>query len=214
MKDNVWIVCDYGGVIADDHCPEAEWKLANLFGCAPEIIRKQITEKSPNGRAVRLNKLSERGFWESVSLGISGNTLLPAPEHKLTELWSDMYSVRPYVMDILHHANRRGALLGIATNVDQYRHEFLELAIKKYSIEFVVFGSWKIGSMKPDGAFFEAITKQARVQARSILFFDDRDEHVDAARESGWMAHKYIGKNQMRSQIEVHLNNFKYPHGE
>ena len=54
-----------------------------------------------------------------------------------------------------------------------------------------VFSSAEIGFKKPDAPFFEAIANSIGVPAERILFWDDSQGHVDAARACGWQAERY-----------------------
>lgn len=48
--------------------------------------------------------------------------------------------------------------------------------------------SYRVGVMKPEPGIFEALARQAGVDAARILFVDDRTENVDGARRAGLQA--------------------------
>ncbi len=48
------------------------------------------------------------------------------------------------------------------------------------------FASHELGVLKPDDAAYEAVERGTGVPAGEILFFDDRDVNVAAARRRGW----------------------------
>jgi putative hydrolase of the HAD superfamily len=48
------------------------------------------------------------------------------------------------------------------------------------------FASHLIGARKPDERAYEHVERETRTPARAILFFDDVEENVEAARRRGW----------------------------
>ena len=48
--------------------------------------------------------------------------------------------------------------------------------------------SHEVGLAKPDPAIYRLTEQRLGVQAHQIVFLDDRDEHVEAARTCGWSA--------------------------
>ncbi|MEQ8769594.1 MAG: HAD-IA family hydrolase [Phycisphaerales bacterium] len=63
-----------------------------------------------------------------------------------------------------------------------------------------------IGHAKPDGRIYEAFVQAVGVAPASILFFDDLEENIDAARAAGWNAvrvdHEGDTAAQMRAELE------------
>jgi putative hydrolase of the HAD superfamily len=51
--------------------------------------------------------------------------------------------------------------------------------------------SWHVGATKPDPAAYAGATDVLGVHPSVVLFVDDSDENVVAAREAGWQAHHY-----------------------
>jgi putative hydrolase of the HAD superfamily len=50
------------------------------------------------------------------------------------------------------------------------------------------FASHELGMLKPDPAMYGVVSSVTGVPPQRILFFDDLDAHVLAAREAGWTA--------------------------
>ena len=44
---------------------------------------------------------------------------------------------------------------------------------------------------KPDPAIYEAVEKDCCLAPHSLLFADDRDENIEAARARGWQTHLF-----------------------
>jgi HAD superfamily hydrolase (TIGR01509 family) len=54
-----------------------------------------------------------------------------------------------------------------------------------------VFASAELGVAKPDAAFFLKVTQALNLSPQEILFWDDFDKNVEAARAIGWHAEHY-----------------------
>lgn len=185
---NTWLLVDYGGVLADDHLPAGEDKLADTLGAPAGIIRHALSERSASGRALRLDKISESEFWQKVAIEVNvGSRSLPTPE-ELTQLWANCYAIRLDVAELLREIKSNGVRLGLATNVDRYREKYLLAELDRHSLALRVWASYSVGIMKPDANYFKQIAKEIfDVDGPSnCLYVDDRQSHVDAALSVGW----------------------------
>jgi len=81
----------------------------------------------------------------------------------------------------------------LATNQEKYRAEYIweELGLIGYFDG--IFCSASIGAMKTDIAFYEHIHSALGIspEATTILFFDDSEKNIVAARNVGWKAYHY-----------------------
>ena len=84
------------------------------------------------------------------------------------------------------------------------------LALNRYRIEtfglkplFVAFfSSCFLGVRKPDPGIFRLAVRVMQVDPDACLFVDDRDENVEAARETGLPAVRYPGADGLRETLE------------
>ena len=51
--------------------------------------------------------------------------------------------------------------------------------------------SWRLGTTKPDPAAFARATERLEVDPGRVLFVDDSEANVEAARAHGWQAHRH-----------------------
>jgi len=189
-----WLLVDYGGVLAFSHLRDAEARLADLFGCDIPSLRSAITEKSELGELIRLDRISEEKFWTAVARQLMGHAHMPASAGGLTRLWSACYGIDPVVAQALREVALHGTRIGIATNVDRYREQYMTTAIAAAGLEARIFPSHRLGAIKPAQAFFaqaeREIVESGGANA-AIGFIDDRPEHVAAAVAHGWAAQRY-----------------------
>lgn len=87
----------------------------------------------------------------------------------------------------------------IASN---YPHWIAELATGMLAGRFeTVIASSDIGVRKPDPAFFERLLAELEVAAADVLFVDDREVNVEAARDVGLRAHRFDGVEGLRRRL-------------
>ncbi|MCY3639059.1 MAG: HAD-IA family hydrolase, partial [Chloroflexi bacterium] len=73
----------------------------------------------------------------------------------------------------------------IATNQHEYRARYMSEVFGYADIFDGEFYSCRLGAMKPEVGYFHAILKSLPYQPKQLLFIDDRDRNVAAARSVG-----------------------------
>jgi putative hydrolase of the HAD superfamily len=63
------------------------------------------------------------------------------------------------------------------------------------------FASQLLGCAKPGREIYEKVVGLLRVKPHDILFFDDREENVLAARQLGWNARLYTNSDSLESDL-------------
>ena len=66
------------------------------------------------------------------------------------------------------------------------------------------FLSHELGLIKPDREIYDHVAARLELAASSILFFDDNQLNVDAARDAGWQAVRVQGPQAARECLEQH----------
>ncbi|AFZ66609.1 HAD-IA family hydrolase [Deinococcus peraridilitoris] len=96
--------------------------------------------------------------------------------------------------DLVQHVaalRERGWQVYLATNQERYRVAYLLHDMKFEAFVDGEFSSATIGVRKPDAAYFERVTRTLGMNAHDVVFWDDRAENVEAARQAGWTAYHY-----------------------
>jgi FMN phosphatase YigB (HAD superfamily) len=66
------------------------------------------------------------------------------------------------------------------------------------------FLSHELGLIKPDREIYDHVAERLDISASSILFFDDNQLNVDAARAAGWQAVRIQGPEEARACLAEH----------
>ncbi len=94
--------------------------------------------------------------------------------------------------------------LSLATNQEHRRaaHLWRDLELEHHfdAIHY----SADIGHQKPNGEFFAAVEDRTGFDGPHLLFFDDQERNVSAARERGWHAYIWTGMETFEKAMLVH----------
>lgn len=81
----------------------------------------------------------------------------------------------------------------LATNQERHRMRHLMEAVGLGAIVDGEFASCSVGHRKPTPEYYVEVTRRLGLPPADIVFFDDAEENVLAAREAGWSAHLFCG---------------------
>ena len=188
MGDCVRLVCfDLGGVIIricqawEERCAAAGLAIRN-----PELwdeikfVRDELMVQYQTGR------IEGRHFAQRLSAALRG-LYSPAEIMAIHDAWLiDEYEGVGTIVDQLHQAGLDTAALSNTTNEHWARmDEFPTVGRLRHR-----FASHELGLNKPDPAIYRHVERQLGYTGKRILFFDDTEENVIAAREVGWRAER------------------------
>lgn len=101
-------------------------------------------------------------------------------------------------------AIKKPVKIGLLTNM--YLHMFEGIQKKGIlpTIQWdVIIDSSIVGMQKPDRAIFELAEKEAQFEGKDILFIDNQEQHVLAAKQCGWQAYLYSSANYEQSSKQL-----------
>jgi putative hydrolase of the HAD superfamily len=91
------------------------------------------------------------------------------------------------LLDVIKALRTSGAAdIYMATNQEHLRAHHLWHELRLSHLFDDMFYAARLGAMKPDGAFFEAVTQRLGPQEEKPLFFDDSAAVIAAANAFGW----------------------------
>jgi len=112
------------------------------------------------------------------------------------------------VFDVLHEG---GCNIALLSNTNPIHWELLLGAADGVAAYPTVLraplrlASFELRCAKPDPAIYELFVKAAGVPANALLFFDDREPNVAAARLAGWQAEHIDSYGDVAAQLLGHL---------
>ena len=191
-----WIVFDYGEVIAQRPSQQAFARLAGLVGAPAaefEDAYWRYRDKFDRGMAAL-------DYWQAV--GAQGGVEIgPAEIETLTaadvELWN---TLDPRSVELLAELAADGRRLTLLSNAPIAHGAAFRTREWAAPFEhFVISG--ELGVAKPDPAIWRALLDRLGAPGGEVLFLDDREDNVTAARAAGIRAFVWTGADDARRHI-------------
>ncbi|HXQ73012.1 MAG TPA: HAD-IA family hydrolase [Pyrinomonadaceae bacterium] len=196
-------VCDYGGVVSDHYSEPYQGQLASALGVTKKRLRELLSERSPHGRLYRLDRMSKTQFWIEV-MKLAGKVGLD--EDNLQDLWAKTYIPNAAVLSLLSHIkDQLEVQTAIVMNEDRWRYEYVleRYDMKRYAP--VIIASFEVGAIKPEEPIYREVL--TRVNRRSnperVLYVDDRQTHVDAAKACGMNGYLHINPGELAGFVDT-----------
>jgi putative hydrolase of the HAD superfamily len=201
MASPTAVVFDLFGVIACAQSPTGRAEILAASGApagrAEEFWRAYWKLRPSYDRGL----LSGPDYWRSVAS--DGDTTFTRA--RIAELiaadCSSWRAVDPRMLDLLDVLARSGLTLGLLSNIPpELADEFLQR--HAWLSRFAVLGfSCRIGHVKPEPAAFDWCIRTLGVEPARILFVDDRDENIRAARTCGMQGHLFTDAATLTQRI-------------
>ena len=184
-----WVLFDLGGVLVEVDQPRIFDALSQASGIAPHEVEQRLKA------AIHLwNPFIEREF-SPEELTRLVNSLLGtalAPHVVVDSFNAELGGTIATTAELLPEL-RRKIQVGCLSNTNSIHWDKLLTEYEFMSHFDRRFASQILGCAKPKSIIYEKVEKLLTVQPSAILFFDDRQDNVDAALAMGWNAHLYTG---------------------
>ena len=109
----------------------------------------------------------------------------PYSVEQAIETHTKIVEVNPESIEVVHALRKTGIPAYLATNQHEYRARYMSEVFGYADVFDGEFYSCRLGAMKPDVAYFYAVLKTLPFAPEQLLFIDDRERNVAAARSVG-----------------------------
>jgi putative hydrolase of the HAD superfamily len=108
-----------------------------------------------------------------------------------------LYAIKPYedVIAVVRSLRQAGMPCHIASNQQAGRALHMSEGLGYKSLFAEEFYSCHVGFAKPDIAYFHRVLETLELAPHCVLFIDDREENVDAAKRAGLATALYNGES-------------------
>ncbi|MBE9529075.1 MAG: HAD family phosphatase [Proteobacteria bacterium] len=117
------------------------------------------------------------------------------------EIWGAIFTERPEMKEIVAELRGNTRRL-ILSNTNAIHYSYIEEHFSWFKEFEASFLSFKLGIRKPDPAIFEAVIESTGLTPRSILYIDDIESHVMAAKEAGIEAVLFTTTDALRAVLK------------
>lgn len=196
LEDFDWLVFDLGGVLIELDGPP-------ISPSASSMAEREIWDTWLESKAVRNY---ESGLCDRTQFASSliAEFRLSCSEEALLEMFR-AWPVGFYaeVETLMQNLSGRVKLACLSNTNELHWQRFSEESeIFDYFDE--VFLSFEMGLMKPDREIFSAAEKTMKAKPGRVLYLDDNETIIQAARACGWNAHHSQGFDEVIAGLKKH----------
>ena len=189
------LVFDLGGVIIELRGPPILNSWAGTNHTPEEIWGKWLTSNAP--RSFESGQIDENTF---ASMIVDELSLSISTDEFLEYFTSLPIGPFPGALDTLQALkNRYKTALFSNTNTIHWERKMTQMELKP-AFDYH-FASHLMGKVKPDIEAFDFVVNELAVSPSEILFFDDNEMNVDAAKQVGINAIRVIGFDQLQDAL-------------
>jgi putative hydrolase of the HAD superfamily len=105
---------------------------------------------------------------------------------------------------------QKGIVCCLATSQEHNRAEYMKTRMGFQEAFDHLFFSCEVGWQKPDPAYYRYIEKVLNFEKEAILFWDDFQKNIEAARECGWNAERYTEFDEFEKNIQKYILTYHF----
>ncbi len=194
------MVFDCGGVVLRDHddIHYARWE--DRLGLEPGELKERLWF-GPLWAQAELGQLSEAEFWTEVGGEL---TLSPCEIEQLaSDLWQS-WGVDPRVLALVDRARDRFRVAMLSNATDALEHQLTHIHGIADRFDPII-NSARCGIAKPSPEIYQLLLERLEMEAREVVFIDDRAENVTAAAALGMHVIWFVHPRELERQLAPYL---------
>ena len=198
------VILDYGEVLCVRPKPDALLPMAKIFGIEPaRFFELYGGSRDPYDQGM----ITPEEYWQDFArrAGVRVDQELIGRLRSLdTEMWS---STNPEMLQWVAMLDESGLTTALLSNM---QHDMASHARKNFPwlrhFDHQIL-SCEVKLIKPDPAIFRESIERIGAKPKEILFVDDRQANIDAAKSTGIAAIRFESTKQLREE----LRDMKFP---
>jgi len=191
------IVFDLGNtLIRFDHAISAK-KIAGICRCTMKKIYDTFFD-SPLTRDFERGIITPKEFYRGVE-GLLGARI---SFDDFAEVWKDIFWEDEPACRLARELKKSYRLF-LLSNINRLHYEHIRSKFDIIKIFDEIILSYVIGAMKPDRRIFEEVIKRAGGDRKGLVYIDDRDDLIKAAKRLGIDSIKFDGARKLRATLKA-----------
>lgn len=188
---------DFGGVVSDETEKKIVERVSELFDIDINQNKNHLLDLVSE---LEKGKINEKEFWKSLKQ----KTNKKLPHYMFAKLWIRKYfkkvQIHENVLRLIKELKKNEYIVGLLSNNNKPYAKFLK---KKgyYKIFNPVVLSCEVGYRKPEREIYEIALQKIELKPQEVVFVDDRQENVDAAKKFGIHAFVFKDFEQFRKDL-------------
>ena len=205
------VISDFGGVLTN-HLIEAFAAFQDETGISTEQLGRgmqRVADRDGEYPLFRLERgeISEADFLDDLCWALEAELGHRPTLHRFREVYFDALHGNEPMLDLMRELRDGGFRMAILTNNVREWEELWRAKLPVDEIfELVVDSAW-VGLRKPDPAIYRLTIDRLgdELQPHECLFVDDNELNVEAARELGLRAVRFVSNDQAITEIRTTL---------
>ncbi len=188
------VIFDLGGVLIELDGPPVSPENNKLEG---DAIWNQWLH-SPAVREYESGRCDREAFAEQIIVEMQLQDSAEAFLHYFEHWPTGFYPESQQILEKLSSQVKLACL----SNTNELHWQRFSKQSSIFNLFDMTFMSFEVGLMKPDLAIFDSASRRIELPHDTLLFLDDNQMNVDAARASGWHAEKTRGPAEVISCLK------------
>jgi len=182
------VLFDADGVIQNASRPDLPMGLKRIFGFVPDPLDAFLQDVFDAELPALVGQAELVQTLEPVvsKWGAAGTAAA------LAEAWWRTIDADPAVLALIARLRQQGILCALATNQHRFRADYMRATFAYDSVFDHSFYSYQLGYAKPDVRYFQTILASLPFAPAQVLFIDDLETNVEAARTVGIEAAQFV----------------------
>ncbi|MGO9176381.1 MAG: HAD family hydrolase [Desulfobaccales bacterium] len=172
--------------------------LAELAGWPPQEIYAAVFQSRLETGYDR-GRLSSREFHRRLQARFR----LDLPFPRFRDLWNEIFDPLEDMQEVVARLARRYPLY-LLSNTNPLHFRYLRERFASLLKHFrALILSYRVGSRKPEAAIFQALLREAGLPPARILYIEDKEDFVAAARTHGLTAWIFVSPQDFKERLSV-----------
>jgi len=172
--------------------------LSELAGRPPQEVYAAVFQSGLEPRYDR-GRLSSREFHRRLQARFG----LDLPFPRFRDLWNGIFDPLEDMEEVVAHLARRYPLY-LLSNTNPLHFRYLRQRFASLLKHFrALILSYRVGSRKPEAAIFQALLREVGLPPARILYIEDKEEFVAAARMHGLTAWLFVSPQDFKERLRV-----------
>lgn len=205
------VISDFGGVLTNK-LMEAFAAFQDETGISMEQLGRgmqRVAERDGEYPLFRLERgeVTEEEFLDSLAWGLEPDLGHRPKLHRFREIWFEALHANDAMLELMRELRGSGYRMAILTNNVREWEELWRSKLPVDEIfELVVDSAW-VGMRKPEPEIYRLTIERLDSELRpgDCLFVDDNELNVEAARELGMAAVRFVSNKQAIPEIRTAL---------
>jgi len=197
MKNKKVLAFDLGRVLFDFDYNIALEKIKDKIGIPVQEIIRELFEND-FGLSFEKGEVSPGEFYSRFK-----DTFKVSLSYEyFVDIWCKIFSPKDEVIDLVRRLKVNYPVY-LISNINELHFDYL---YQKYSQVFSLFKglilSFKVKSVKPEKAIYQALKDAAGVDFKDIIYIDDRKDLITKAKDSNLQCLQFTGFNQLLKDLK------------